>query len=113
MLYNISFQTLSDIKLLHVRFDKVEAFVRAYGGTRYLVLFGSEKYNKVRHLIELKSGIIYGFSHNYARIKIDWYDSLPLEVTLTFHNVIIHIKLVLSKDEIHYYYEKFLEKGLY
>ena len=37
------------------------------------------------------------FSRNYARIKIDSYDSLPLEKTLTFHNVIILIKLVFIK----------------
>ena len=42
-------------------------------------------------------------SHNYAKIKIDSYDSLPLQETLTFHNVIIHIKLVFSKDTNYYY----------
>ena len=43
-------------------------------------------------LVEVKSGITYPFSHNYARTKADSYDSLPLEKTLTFHNVIILIK---------------------
>ena len=27
----------------------------------------------------VKSGITYVISHNYARIKVDLYDSLPLE----------------------------------
>ena len=33
------------------------------------------------------SGITYGFSHNYAKIKIDSYDFFPLEKTLTLINV--------------------------
>ena len=48
-------------------------------------------------------------SHNYAKIKVDSYDSLPLEKISTFHNVIKLIKLVFNKN--HYYYNIFLEKG--
>ena len=33
--------------------------------------------------------------------------------TLTLHNVIIHIKSVLNKDQNHYYCNIFLEKCLY
>ena len=32
---------------------------------------------------------------------------------MTLHNVIILIKSVLNKDQNHYYYSTFLEKGLY
>ena len=50
-------------------------------GTRYFVLFESEKYdfiyNRVRYLIEVKRGIAYVISHNYAKIKVDSSDSLP------------------------------------
>ena len=45
--------------------------------------------------------------------KIDSYDSLLLEKTLTLHNVIILIRSVLNKDQNHYYYDTFLEKYLY
>ena len=42
-------------------FDKVNGFVRVYDGTKYLVLFGFEKYNaiydRIRYLIEIKSYI--------------------------------------------------------
>ena len=31
------------------------------------------------------------------KIKIDSYDSLPIEKRLTLHNIIIHIKSVLNK----------------
>ena len=53
------------------------------------------------------------FSHYFAKIKLDSYDSLPIEKTLTLHNVIIHIKSVLDKDKNHYYNKIFSEKGSY
>ena len=53
------------------------------------------------------------FCHNYARIKIDSYDSLRLEKPLTFHSFIIHITSVLKKDQNHYNYNLFLEKCSY
>ena len=53
-----------------------------------LLLFGSEKYdfiyNMIRYLISVKSGITYVISHNYAKIKVDSYNSLPLEKTMIF-----------------------------
>ena len=66
----------------------------------YLVLFGYEKYDfnykRIRYIIGVKSGIVYVFSHNYAKIKVDSYDSLPLEKTLTLHKVIILIQSVFN-----------------
>ena len=48
----------------------------------------------------MKSGITYVISHNYAKIKVDSYDTLPLEKTTTFHSdIIILIKSVLSEYE--------------
>ena len=67
-------------------------------------------FNMIRCLIEVKCGIKYVFCHNYASIKVDSYDSLPLEETLTFPNVVTHIKSVLNKDQNHYYYNTFLEQ---
>ena len=80
---------------MRIRFEKMDGFIRFYDGTRYLVLLGSEKYDfiydRIRCLIGLKSGITYVISHNYAKIKVDSCNSLPLEKTMTFHNVIILI----------------------
>ena len=59
------------------------------------------------------SGITYIFSHYFTKIKVDFYDYLPIEKGLTLHNVIIHIKSVLNKNKNHYYYKIFLEKYLY
>ena len=53
-----------------------------------LVLFGSKKIWFTTEL-GVKSGITYVIFHNYAKIKADSYDSLPLENAVTFHNVII------------------------
>ena len=44
--------------------------------------------------MEVKSGITCVFSHNYPRVKVNSNDSLPLENTLTFHNVIILVKSI-------------------
>ena len=117
LIHDISYKTLIGAKPLRTRFDKIYGFIRIYDGTRYLVLLGSEKYedicNRMRDLISLKSSIIYVFSHYYAKINADSYDSLPIEKRLTLLGVTILIKSVLNKDQNHYYYEIFLEKCFY
>ena len=79
-------------------------------------IFGPEKcddiYNSIRCIIEVKSGITYIVSFNYAKIKVDSYDYLPLGKSLTFHNVIILIKSVWNVNKNNYDYTIFLEKGL-
>ena len=111
--YGISHESLIGTRPLRIRFNKVDGFIRVYDGTRYLVLFGAEKddaiYNRIKYFISQKSGITYVFSHNYARIKIDSYNSLPLEKRLTLHNVLILIKSFFDKNQNHYYYKIFLE----
>ena len=116
LVYKTSYKTLIEVKPLHIRINKVHGFIRVYDGTRYLVLFDFEKYHdffkRIRYLIEVKIGIIYGLFHNYAMINVHSYDFLPLKKALTFHNVMIHIKSVLNKDHNHYYYNIFLEEHL-
>ena len=61
-------------KPLRIRFDKVDRFIRVYNGTRYLILFGTEKYviyDKIRYLISQQSGIAFVISLYYTRIKTD------------------------------------------
>ena len=107
LIYDISYRTLIGAKPLRIRFDKIDGFIRVHNGTRYLVLFGPEKYdpicNRIRSFISLKSGIAYIlYTFLYVKIKVNFYDSLPLEKTLTLHTAIIHIKSVLNKDQNHY-----------
>ena len=101
-------------KPVHIRFDKVDGFIRVNVGIRYLVLFGLEKYDtiysRIRYLVSLKSDFTYAFIHYYTKITVGNYDSLPLEKILTWLNVIMLIKSVFNKDQNHYYYNVFLEK---
>ena len=55
------------------------------------ILIDEKSLNRIRiiYLINQKDGITYVFSHNYAKIKIDSYDSLPQEKTLILRSVII------------------------
>ena len=69
--------------------------------------------DRIRYVIGLKIGITYVFSNNFAEMKIESNDHLPLEETLNLRNVIILIKSVFNKDQNHYYYNSFLEKCLY
>ena len=66
-----------------------------------------------RCLIRVKSGIANVISINYAKIIVDSCNLLPLEKTMTFHNVTTLIKSVWNNNQNHYYYNLFLGKSLY
>ena len=81
------YKTLIGAKPLRIMFGKADGFIKDYNETKYLTLFGSEKYsaifNRIRYLKSgisrsLKSGISYVVSHNYEKIKIDSEDDLSL-----------------------------------
>ena len=117
MVYGISYKTFMGVITLLISFDKVDGFFKVYDGTRYLVSFGPERYDniydEIRYLISHKSGIKHSIDHNFARVNIDSYNFLPIEKTLPFHNVIIFITSVFSKNQNHYYYNIFLVWGSY
>ena len=50
LIYNISYKNLV-ATLLRSRFNKINGFTRVYDGTRYLVLFQSEKYDSIYNRI--------------------------------------------------------------
>ena len=64
-------------------------------------------------LLVKRSSVIYVFSHNYKKVKIDSYDSLPLEKTLTLHNHIKVIESVLNEDQNHHCYNISIERCSY
>ena len=74
--------------------------MRDYDGTKYLLLFGLHKYDAIYDRfscrIGLKSSITYVFSYNFWKIKIDSYDDLTIEETITLHDVITLIESVFS-----------------
>ena len=101
--------------MMHCPKFGVKAFrlIRDYNGTRYLALFGSEKYaifNRIRSLVSLKTDV---GSHNYGNIEIDSDDYSTIEETLNLHNAFILIKLVLNKNKYQYYCNLLLEKCLH
>ena len=63
------------LSFLSIRFDKIDGFIRVYDRTRYLILFGSQKYdyiyNKIRYLLFEKGVITDIISHNYTKIEVD------------------------------------------
>ena len=84
---------------------------------RYSTLFDFEKYdtiyNRIRYFVSQKektNGITYIFWHYFAKIKVAFYNSLPIEKRLTLLNLIIGIKSVLNKDKN---YKWLLEKCSY
>ena len=102
-------------KLLRIKFNETDGFIKINDGIMYLILFTyglyDASYNKLTYLISEKSEITDSINHNFARIGIGSHNSLPIEKkTLTFHNVIILIKLVANKNKNNYYYNIFLEK---
>ena len=113
--YDISYQTLMGPKRLHIRSDKMDGFIRVRGVEfRYLVLFDHGLFDKIcdrtKYLISKKSGITNSIDHNFGKIRIDSYNSLP---TLTFHNGIVLTKSIVNKNKNEYYYYIFLENGSY
>ena len=59
LVYNISYKTFIGTKPLRIRFDKADGFIRVYHGTRYLLLFGPDKYdtiyNRITYLLSQKN----------------------------------------------------------
>ena len=117
MIYDISYRTLIGVKPLRIGVTdgtRYNFIMKLYNGTRYLVSFGPEKcntiYNWIRFFVSQNIGIIYGFSHIYARIKSDSYDCFVSKKTLTLQNVTILIKSIFNIDPNHYYYNIFLTK---
>ena len=58
-------------------------FINVYDGIRYLVLFVPENYDAIynsnRYLTSEKSAIADITNHNFARNRIDSFNSLPIE----------------------------------
>ena len=91
-----------DKKSLRIFLQEIVGFIKICNGIRYLALYGSSKcngiYNKIRYLKSQKNGITYTLDHNFAIIKIDPYNTLPKEKTLTFYLPIMLPITILIKS---------------
>ena len=106
LIHYISYKTSTSAKPLRIKFDEIDGIIKIYDAIRYLVLFDHGWFDKIcdsiKYLISKKSGITDSIYHNIARIRIDFYNSLPIEKILTFHNVMILIKSVVNKNKNEY-----------
>ena len=95
------YKTSKGTKTLRIRFDKIDGFIKSHDKIKYLVLFNyrycDKICDKITYLISEESRTTDSINHNFARIRIDSYDSLPIEKILTFHNVIKLINSVVTK----------------
>ena len=108
LVYGISYKTSTSPKPLHIRFDKLDGFLRVRGNEfRHLLLFDyglfDENGGKIKYLISEESGITDSINHNFGVIRIDSYIFLPIEKILSVSNVIILIKSVINKNKRRYY----------
>ena len=115
--YYIFHKTSTGPKPLRITFSKIDGLIMIVDvEVKPLLLFDYGLFdkicNKIKYLVSKISGITNTINHNFQRIRIDSYNSLPLQKILTFHNVIIPIKSVVNKNKRNYY-NIFLEKSSY
>ena len=84
LIFDISYNIFTGSKPMPIRFVKVDGFIKTYNCIRYLVIFGYWWYNNITDLISEKSGITDSINHNFASIRMDSYNSLPIEKIMTF-----------------------------
>ena len=74
---------------MRIWLDKIYGFIKIHDGIRYLVLFDygwcSKICDRIKYLISEKSDITDSINHNFARVRIHSYNSLPIEKISTFH----------------------------
>ena len=74
---------------MRIRFDKIDGCIRVCDDEfRHLILFDYELSDKIcdkiKYLISEKIGITDSINQSFGEIRIDSYNSLPIEKILTF-----------------------------
>ena len=94
LIYETSHKTSTGAKPLRIRFNETDGFIKTHDKIRHLVLFHYSDCDnicdKIKYLISEQSGITDSINQNFAIIRIDSYDSFPIETILNFYNVIIN-----------------------
>ena len=71
---------------------------------QHLILFDDGLFNKlcdkIKYPISKKTGITNSVNHNFGKIRVDLYNSLPIKNILTFLSVILLIKSVVDQNKI-------------
>ena len=100
------------------RLDKIYGFIRIHDKLDiqyYLfIVIVIKVMVRLKYLLSKKIGITDSVSHNFVRIRIESYDSLPTKKILTFHNVIVLFKSGFKMKYCYkYYFYILLERGSY
>ena len=67
---------------LRIRYDKIDGFIKIRNKIKYLILFNEwcdKICDRIKYLINEKSGIADNINHKFTIIRIDSYNSLPIE----------------------------------
>ena len=67
---------------LQIRYDKIDGFIKIRNKIKYLILFNEwcdKICDRIKYLINEKSGIADNINHKFTIIRIDSYNSLPIE----------------------------------
>ena len=91
-----------DEKPLSASLHKIDRLIKIYIGIRYLVLLfliDIMPFMIALNISKLKK-VVLQLKHNFAKIKNNLYNFLPIKKILTFHNVIIPIKSAINKVKI-------------
>ena len=93
----------------------MDRFIKIHNKIRHLVLFDwcYKICERIIYLICEKSGITDIINHNFAKIRIESYNSLAIEKILSFHDVMILINSVVNKNKNEYYHNIFFGKSSY
>ena len=63
---------------------KIDGFIKIYDEIKYVVLLSFTWFDKILHTYKWKKDITdSSIKHNFAKIRIDSYNSLPMEKILT------------------------------
>ena len=87
--YKISYKTPTGSKSLSIRFDKTDEFILSFDcKIKHLVLFyyglQDKIWDKIKYLINKKSGITNSINYNFGKIKIDSFNYLPIKKNQLF-----------------------------
>ena len=69
---------------MNIRFDKIDGFITSLDcKIKYLILFDYRLFNKIcdkiKYRMSKKSDNINNINHNFGKIRIDSYNSLPIK----------------------------------
>ena len=130
--YYIGYITMKDsdyvkiiiVNPLYLTIDKVDGYIEASNGSKYLILASTDKNKEVlKKYTELWDGIKYQmktinggeageYKKEYMKIKFESNDNLPLNKTLKLYNLTLIVRSIFQENN-KYYRQVFLDVCLY